>query len=53
LEANVPAILPVEKADPARFDAWLNLSAREKAREFMMVRTSAMTISSKKEIRKS
>ena len=38
-----PARFPPEKAEPARLEAWLNLSAREKAREFMIVKTSAMT----------
>ena len=43
LDAMVPARFPPEKALPARFEAWLNLSHREKARVFMIVRTRAMT----------
>lgn len=43
LVAMLPARLPLPKAEPARFDAWLNLSHREKARVFMMVKTRAMT----------
>jgi hypothetical protein len=35
--------LLVPKALPARLEALLNLSQREKARVFMMVRTRAMT----------
>jgi hypothetical protein len=35
--------LPPLKALPAMFEAWLNLSHREKARVFIMVRTRAMT----------
>lgn len=41
-DARLPARLPPEKAEPARFDAWLNLSQREKASVFMTVRMSAM-----------
>lgn len=44
LLAMLPAKFPVLKAEPARFEAWLNLSQREKASVFMTVRTSAMTI---------
>ena len=40
--AKLPAIFDPDSADPARLDAWLNLSQREKAREFVMVRASAM-----------
>ncbi|TPX11409.1 uncharacterized protein E0L32_007828 [Thyridium curvatum] len=40
--AMEPAMLPVEKALPARFEAWLNLSHREKARELVMVRARAI-----------
>lgn len=42
-DARLPARLPPEKAEPARFEAWLNLSQREKARVFIIVSTSAMT----------
>ena len=41
-DAMLPARLPPEKAEPARFDAWLNLSQREKARVFMIVKMSAI-----------
>lgn len=41
-EATVPARLPVEKADPARFDAWLNLSHLEKASVFVIVKIRAI-----------
>lgn len=44
LVAMLPARLPPPKAEPARFDAWLNLSHLEKARVFMMVKTRAMTV---------
>lgn len=40
----LPARLPPLKALPAMFEAWLNLSHREKARVFIMVRTRAMTM---------
>lgn len=43
LVAMLPARLLVPKALPARLEALLNLSQREKARVFMMVRTRAMT----------
>lgn len=43
LLAMLPARLPVPKALPARLEAWLNLSQREKARVFIIVRTRAMT----------
>jgi len=37
--------IPLEyMALEARFDAWLNLSQREKATVFVMVRMSAMTV---------
>lgn len=42
-DAMFPARLPPEKAEPAMFEAWLNLSQREKARVFIIVSTSAMT----------
>lgn len=42
LLARFPARLPEYRALPARFDAWLNLSQREKARVFVMVRVRAM-----------
>jgi hypothetical protein len=38
-----PAMLPPEKADPAKLDAWLNLSHLENASVFIIVKTSAMT----------
>lgn len=41
--AIVPAQLLEPKAEDAMFDAWLNLSQREKATVFVMVRISAMT----------
>lgn len=44
LLAMLPARLLVPKALPARLEAWLNLSQREKARVFIMVRTRAMTV---------
>ena len=44
-DAMLPARLPPEKADPARFDAWLNLSQRENASVFIIVRISAMASS--------
>jgi predicted dienelactone hydrolase len=40
--AIVPARLDDDKAEPARLEAWLNLSQREKARELVTVRTRAM-----------
>lgn len=40
--AMLPARFPLEKALPARLEAWLNLSQREKARLLVMVRTRAM-----------
>jgi hypothetical protein len=43
LLAMLPARLPVPKALPAMLEALLNLSHREKARVFMIVRTRAMT----------
>lgn len=42
-DARFPARLPPENAEPARFEAWLNLSQREKASVFIIVSTSAMT----------
>lgn len=42
LVARVPARFVVPKALPARLEAWLNLSQREKASVFMTVRTRAM-----------
>ena len=44
LLARLPARFVLLNALPARFDAWLNLSHREKASVFMMVRTRAMTV---------
>jgi hypothetical protein len=44
LLAMLPARLPELKALPARLEAWLNLSHREKASVFMIVKTSAMTV---------
>ena len=41
--AKLLAIPPEYMALEARLDAWLNLSHREKARVFVIVRTSAMT----------
>lgn len=43
-DATVPARLLVDSADPARFDAWPNLSHLEKASVFVIVKTNAMTI---------
>jgi hypothetical protein len=43
LLARLPARLPVPKALLAMLEALLNLSHREKARVFMMVRTRAIT----------
>ena len=40
--AIVPARLLDDRAEPARLDAWLNLSQREKARELVIVRTRAI-----------
>ena len=40
-----PARLLEYRAEPARLDAWLNLSHREKARLFVMLRTSAIATS--------
>lgn len=40
--AMLPAIPVAEKAPPAMLDAWLNLSHRENAREFVIVRANAM-----------
>ncbi len=42
LVAMLPAMLLLLKADPARFDAWLNLSHREKARVLVIVKTRAI-----------
>lgn len=42
LLAMLPARLPEYSALPARFDAWLNLSHREKARVLVMVRMRAI-----------
>ncbi len=42
LLAMLPARFPPLKALPAMFDAWLNLSHREKASELVMVKTRAM-----------
>ena len=33
-----------ESAEPAKLEAWLNLSQREKAREFVMVRARAIAV---------
>lgn len=44
LLAMLPARLLVLNALPAIFEAWLNLSQRENASVFMMVRTRAITI---------
>jgi len=41
--ATFLARLPEPNAVEARFDAWLNLSHREKATVFVMVRTRAIT----------
>lgn len=40
----MPARLLEYNALPARFEAWLNLSQREKARLLVMVRTRAIAI---------
>jgi hypothetical protein len=40
----LPAIPVAEKAPPAMLDAWPNLSHREKASEFVMVRANAMAM---------
>jgi hypothetical protein len=42
--ATFLAMPPDRSALPARFDAWLNLSAREKARVFVAERDRAMTV---------
>ena len=42
--AMVPARLLEDRAEPARLEAWLNLSQREKASELVMVRTRAMAV---------
>lgn len=42
--AMFPAMPVAEKAPPAMLDAWLNLSQRENAREFVIVRASAIAI---------
>lgn len=44
LLAMLPARLVVPRAEPARFEAWLNLSHLEKARVFIIVRAKAMTV---------
>jgi antitoxin (DNA-binding transcriptional repressor) of toxin-antitoxin stability system len=44
LLAILPARLPEYRALPAIFEAWLNLSQREKARVFVTVRTRAIAI---------
>lgn len=44
LLAMLPARLVEEKALPARLEAWLNLSQREKAKALVMVNTSAIAI---------
>jgi hypothetical protein len=41
--ARLDAMPPPRKAEPAKVDAWLNLSQREKATVLVMVRTRAMT----------
>lgn len=46
--AMLPARPVVEKALPAMFEAWLNLSHREKARELVMVRAIAIAVTKKK-----
>lgn len=46
LLAMLPARLPPERALPAKLDAWLNLSHREKARVFIIVRISAIAAAS-------
>lgn len=50
LLAILPARLPEYNALPAMFDAWLNLSQREKARVFVMVRARAIAIVRGKDI---
>src|SRR3569833_1273812 len=45
--AMVPARLLEYRALPAKLEAWLNLSQREKARELVMVSTRAMPRTSK------
>ena len=42
LLAMLPARLVEENALPARLEAWLNLSHREKAKALVMVNTSAI-----------
>lgn len=42
-EAIVPARPPVDSAEPAKFDAWPNLSHLEKASVFVTVKLSAIT----------
>lgn len=44
LLARLPAMLLEYRALPAMLEAWLNLSQREKARLFVMVKTMAMAI---------
>lgn len=48
LLAMLPARFVVPSALPAKLEAWLNLSQREKASVFIIVRTSAMTAARKK-----
>lgn len=47
LLAILPARFPDPSADPARFDAWLNLSHLENAKLFVIVKTSAITVPTK------
>ena len=48
LVAMLPARLPEDNALPAMFEAWLNLSQRENARELVTVRTSAIATGKEK-----
>ena len=48
LLAMLPARFVEPSALPAKLEAWLNLSQREKARVFITVRTSAMTAGKRK-----
>ena len=51
LLARLPAKLLEYRALPARFDAWLNLSQREKARVLVTVRTRAMATAAREHTR--
>jgi hypothetical protein len=42
-DAMFPAKFPLRNELPARLDAWLNLSHREKASVFIIVKTRAIT----------